>query len=216
MSVVTSSLFSGMKGSLGNIIVYEVNGQMRMRAKPGPYKKSKSESLMAQRNKFKAAAKFFFKLGKPMSYSWDEATRGKTMSGYNLFIKENIHNFTATGEISGYTNLKISIGPLEAPEEIGMQYTAPNLITLKWNPEAVQNGSKQDQLQVVIYAPLKKAGSKFFWVEAAEASRSAGECTFAIPPKAGEELHIFAFFKDKFLNIYSDSRYIGTLERNIK
>lgn len=213
MSVVTSSLFPGMKGSLANVIIYEVNGQLRMRAKPGSYKKSKSESLTAQKNKFKAVANFFSKLGKPMSYSWDEATRGKTLSGYNLFIKENIHNFTATGEIAEYINLKISIGPLEVPDEIGMKYTAPDLITLKWNPKTIQNGSRHDQLQVVIYDSLKKTGRSFFWIETAETSRSAGECTFSIPPKMGQELHIFVFFKDKFLNIYSDSRFIGTLNR---
>lgn len=39
---------------------------------------------------------------------------------------------------------------------------------------------------------------------------------FLYTAKTGQELHFFAFFKDKFPNIYSDSRFIETQQSSNK
>lgn len=213
MSVVDASLFAKIKGSFGNVVVYEVNGQMRIRQKPGKYKKSKSTKQKAQKNKFKAAANFYTKVGIPMLYTWDEATRGKTMSGYNLFIKENIHHFSDTGEITSYAGLKVCCGPLFIPEEFEMQYALPGRVHLEWPTEYEGEGYDSDLLQVAVYDKSKMKGSPVYWLEEAEASRSEGACDFLLPEKGGDEIHLFVFFRSKFQNIFSDSRFAGTVTR---
>ena len=97
MGTARSNLLNQLKGSFGNVILYEVNGQLRIRSKTGRYRKSKSSKQKAQKNRFKGAASFYHKLEMPMYMTWSDATHGQNISGYNLFIKENIHSFTETG-----------------------------------------------------------------------------------------------------------------------
>ena len=42
MGTARSNLLNQLKGSFGNVILYEVNGQLRIRSKTGRYRKSKS------------------------------------------------------------------------------------------------------------------------------------------------------------------------------
>ena len=102
MGTARSNLLNQLKGSFGNVILYEVNGQLRIRSKTGRYRKSKSSKQKAQKNRFKGAASFYHKLEMPMYMTWSDATHGQNISGYNLFIKENIHSFTETGEITEF------------------------------------------------------------------------------------------------------------------
>lgn len=110
MGTARSNLLNQLKGSFGNVILYEVNGQLRIRSKTGRYRKSKSSKQKAQKNRFKGAASFYHKLEMPMYMTWSDATHGQNISGYNLFIKENIHSFTETGEITEFSGLKICYG----------------------------------------------------------------------------------------------------------
>ena len=151
MGTARSNLLNQLKGSFGNVILYEVNGQLRIRSKTGRYRKSKSSKQKAQKNRFKGAASFYHKLEMPMYMTWSDATHGQNISGYNLFIKENIHSFTETGEITEFSGLKICYGPLYIPDYFGMQYTTPDLIRLEWNPGYKNQGFDDDLLQIAIY-----------------------------------------------------------------
>ena len=211
MGIAKSNLLNHLKGSVGNIILYEVNGQLRMRSKTGRYKKSKSSRPKAQKNRFKGAASFYHKLEMPMYMTWSDATRGQNISGYNLFIKENIHNFTETGEPAAFSGLKICYGPLYIPEHFGMQYTAPDLIRLEWDAGYENPGFRDDLLQIAIYDKTRIDDGEIYWLEDCGTIRNTGEYTFTLPAGRGEEIHLFAFFKNKYRNIFSESRFLGTV-----
>lgn len=210
MSIAKSTLFNGMSGSLADVIVYEVNGKIRIRSKPHVYKKSDSTELTAQRNRFRSAALFFRNIGIPMQFAWKEAVRGTDLSGYNLFIKENIHHFTAEGttEIS---NIKICHGPLYIPDRIEMHYTAPGTVTLTWDTHCPDNSKRNDLLHLAIYDENKTRNYKIYGLENIAVKRESGKYIFQLPVEIKNEIHLFAFFKKPYENIYSDSRFAGTL-----
>ncbi len=211
MGVAKSNLLNHLKGSFGNIILYEVNGQLRIRSKMGRYTKSKSLRQGAQKNRFKGAASFYQKLELPMYTTWSDATRGQNISGYNLFIKENIRNFTETGEVASFSGLKICYGPLYIPEHFGMQYSAPDRIRIEWDSKYEKPGSSKDLLQIAVYDKTRIDDCEIYWLEGCETTRDAGEYTFTLPSERGGEIHLFAFFKDKYQNIFSESRFLGTV-----
>ena len=75
MGTARSNLLNQLKGSFGNVILYEVNGQLRIRSKTGRYRKSKSSKQKAQKNRFKGAASFYHKLEMPMYMTWRKQPR---------------------------------------------------------------------------------------------------------------------------------------------
>lgn len=62
MAIGKSTLFGTLSGSLGNIIVYTVGGQMRVRTKPGHYRDQKSPAQLAQRRKICQIAELYAQL----------------------------------------------------------------------------------------------------------------------------------------------------------
>lgn len=213
MGVIKSSLLDQLKGSLGNVIIYEVNGQIRMRAKSGRYRESNSERRKTQKGRFKEAAAFYQKLGAPMLFSWKMAAKGTTASGYNLFIKENIGHFKGTGEAADIAALKVCTGVLFMPERMEVERKEADRLCLRWKPEAREHEENFNVLQIAVYDPSIQDDDEreeVYWLEGVTAQRSAGVCEFALPEERGEEVHLFAFFKDVFRGGYSESRYIGT------
>lgn len=213
MGSARSNLLNQLKGSFGNVILYKVNGQLRIRSKTGRYRKSKNSKQKAQKNRFKGAASFYHKLEMPMYMTWSDATHGQNISGYNLFIKENIHSFTETGEITEFSGLKICYGPLYIPDYFGMQYTTPDLIRLEWNPGYKNQGFDDDLLQIAIYDKTRVDDGEIYWLEGFETIRATGAYTFTLPAERGKEIHLFAFFKNKYRNIFSESRFLGTVAK---
>ena len=148
-----------------------------------------------------------------MYMTWSDATHGQNISGYNLFIKENIHSFTETGEITEFSGLKICYVPLYIPDYFGMQYTTPDLIRLEWNPGYKNQGFDDDLLQIAIYDKTRVDDGEIYWLEGFETIRATGAYTFTLPAERGKEIHLFAFFKNKYRNIFSESRFLGTVAK---
>ena len=92
MGTARSNLLNQLKGSFGNVILYEVNGQLRIRSKTGRYRKSKSSKQKAQKNRFKGAASFYHKLEMPMYMTWSDATHGQNIDrrNYRIFRPEDM------------------------------------------------------------------------------------------------------------------------------
>lgn len=198
MSVAKSSLFTGARGSFGNIIIYEVAGQIRFREKTGKYKKSKSPKQAAQKSKFKEAARLYHEIESPMFYTWTEATRGTSLNGYNLFIKTNIRNMTAEGEIADLSAFKICCGPLTVPDEFRMTVIGPKTIRVSWKEERPLRTDGSDLLQMALYDPSqsrrKFKESQIYWLEEVVARRNDGQCEFTLPDQVGGRSAFVCFF----------------------
>lgn len=58
MGSARSNLLNQLKGSFGNVILYEVNGQLRIRSKTGRYRKSKVVSKKHRKTGLKGRLHF--------------------------------------------------------------------------------------------------------------------------------------------------------------
>jgi hypothetical protein len=72
-------------------------------------------------------------------------------------------------------------------------------------------GFDDDLLQIAIYDKTRVDDGEIYWLEGFETIRATGEYTFTLPAERGKEIHLFAFFKNKYRNIFSESRFLGTV-----
>lgn len=203
-----------MRGTVGGVIIYEVNGQVRVRAKPAGYTKPKnSKKQEAQKKRFRHAVDFCYKLDDALWTVWKLAGKGTTRSGYNLFIGANVGNFTETGEVADVGKLVVSQGKVPMAEKVEAELTAEGRVRVHWeDTEKVEEDFLQ-RLQVAVYDPSQpKSHDEYavYWLEGAGAKRSAGVCEFELPEERGEVVHVYVFFKDIHQGEYSESRYVGT------
>jgi len=98
-----------LSGLIGNAVF--AGDQVRerpRRRKPGEW----TEAQKAERVRYRAAVDFYKKIKmKLIQPVWSHsATKGLT--GYNLFLRENLHAFNTEGNINDPTMLKMAIGEL--------------------------------------------------------------------------------------------------------
>lgn len=62
-----------------------------------------------------------------------------------------------------------------------------------------------------IYDKTRVDDGEIYWLEGFETIRATGAYTFTLPAERGKEIHLFAFFKNKYRNIFSESRFLGTV-----
>ena len=92
-----------------------------------------------------------------------------------------------------------------------MHYTAPGTVTLTWDTHCPDNSKRNDLLHLAIYDENKTRNYKIYGLENIAVKRELGRYTFQLPVEIKHEIHLFAFFKKPYENIYSDSRFAGTL-----
>ncbi len=216
MAIITPTALGKPKGKVGDLIFYEVNGEIRMRSRPEKYKKSKSKTQKAQKERFKGAVEFYWKVEPPMSIGWKVAANETRGSGYNLFIRENIGNFTETGELADVAKLVVCYGKLEIENtNFKAEEVVPGKVKLQWGKTAKNNEEEWQRVQIVVYDPSidEDESGQIYWLEGAGAHRWKGECEFTLPEKRGEEIHVYVYFQDVNQGLYSKSRYVGTFRR---
>lgn len=210
MGIITSPLFTEARGSLGNVVIYKVGNQIRMRSKPLVHHDKKSDRQIAQRQKLKNSLELYRALDPVFAYSWRRKAKDVVMNGCNLFIKENIRNFNDEGEIADWANLKVSTGSYPFPGNWRVEQPSPGTLALCWNPDDGSALSCDDLLQIGAYGFEADDDEEktLFRLSNVRAIRQEGECTFLLPASR-EALHLYACFKNLYTGEYSDSIYLG-------
>lgn len=210
MGIISSPLFNDASGSLGNIVIYKVKNQIRIRTKPLSHKDRKSHKQLTQRQKLKKCLQLYQFLDNAFLYSWRQRAKDLIMNSCNLFIKENIHNINTEGEVANPAILKICTGSLSLPENLQAESNLPGSILLKWETRDIPVLQYDDILQIGVYGMIYDIEQKaIFYLKEAKATREEGQCQFKIPPGEGM-LHFYACFKSLYTNEYSDSTYLGS------
>lgn len=210
--IINSSLFNEAKGSLGNMIVYTVKGQVRVRAKSMSHKDKKSIRQLEQRQRIKGITRLYQLLDFAFLYSWKERTRQMTMNGCNLFIKENIGNITPEGQVDDPALLRISTGPLPLPREFRLSRDENEDFILTWDTDKqeLETIRYDDLLQIGVYGySLEVKETAVLHLRHVKPSRRDCQCRFGLPPGTGVR-HLYASFKCLYTNEYSESVYIGS------
>lgn len=211
MAIILSPLFSESRGSMGNVVIYTVKGQVRIRSKSMGHRDKKSPAQLRQREKFKEALNLYRHLNPIFGVAWKEGSQQTTMNACNLFIKENIHNMDAQGVIDP-AQLKISIGTLPLPSHWQMTGEGKKDICVNWEFSHNSYTSEQfdDLIQIGVYGKTDKRYQKYiYYLQTTKANRREQQCHLELTPFVGT-VHIYACFKSLYTHEYSNSIYLGS------
>lgn len=215
MSTISSPLFTEAKGSIGEVIIYTVKRKVRIRSKPAQYKDKKSNKQVAQRSRMKGTTRLYQELDWTFQAAWRERTKDMDMSGYNLFVKENIKNVVSEDCLVDPSLLKISTGALTLPEKFTLSREENGDFLLSWDLDSkgMDGIHYDDQLQIGVYGRYASDGvMEISHIKEAIPYRSACQCRFQLPEDKEGTLHLYACFKCPYTNEYSDSVYLGSWE----
>lgn len=211
MSKGQSTLLANLNGRLGNIILYTVAGETRMRSASTRYRDRKSDEQLQQRQKFIRAGKLYHELGHPIYLIWKRHAKGSTLNGYTLFIQHNVKNFTNQGKIADLSKLEVSCGALSLPILFELLDCRDNCVTFSWSNAAGMLAAREsDLLQVACYQPTREKGRLVFPLTIPATKRQDELCHCPVVLPAGSRFHLYAYFKDRDEEIYSPSNYTGS------
>ncbi len=197
---------------MGNIIIYKVKDQVRIRAKPAGHRDRKSAKQLKQRAKMKTALGLYQCLDYAFKRSWQIGAESLPMNGCNLFIRENIGHIGADGEVADWASLKISHGSLLQAKHPRMEDGKGNTLTVSWETDDLEAIEFDDLVQIGVYGYLEdEEESGIHYLRKVKCNRLAGKCTFEIPEGEGI-LHFYLCFKSIYTNDASDSVYLGSRE----
>lgn len=212
MAIGESALFKKLKGKIGNIIVYTVNDQVRIRHFSEDHKDAKTPKQIAHRTKVKGVAALYKELSMQLVVYWKQLAINTMYSGYNLFVSANIRNIDKEGQIIAMDKFKVCDGTLPLPISIDSQVTPNRTITITWNndPESGDCGM-YEFLRIAVYTPGQKKDPDTYILAETEVRRSDQTYEYPISESIPQPAHFFLFFKNHFTNDISPSYYLGSI-----
>lgn len=207
MAIIFSSALQHLKGKIGNFIFYHVKGQVRMRSYEKPNSICWTSEQKLQQNRLRTAV-FFYRSNHAtvLPKIWRIAAQDMIMSGYNLFLQENMPAFNAAHAIGDYSLLHISKGRLELPQSLQVVGYGSGKIRLTWNnllPKT--SGSMSDRLHVVWLDG--KGNFSLHVLSIPDISRRDEQAVVPLPEAGRQDLHLYVYFSDKEEKQFSPDRY---------
>ncbi|PZX13523.1 hypothetical protein LX69_02634 [Breznakibacter xylanolyticus] len=205
MARLDNSILKGLRGKVGEIIIYEAYGQTLVRARPGKYKKTKSIPLQIQRQRLTVVQKFLKCFRHLIKRFYQPETEGKT--AYGDAVSWNMKNAL----IGQYPDLMVDPakvrfvnGALPVPAFTHISLVN-NMLNLTWVTTNDLHGDAHDVLQVVV---LPVNGSVANDLDAL-ARRADGQLCMNIPEYFNVPKHLWVFFYSVRTGKVSQPVYLG-------
>lgn len=182
-------------------------GKIYYRSRPLRYRDACTAVRQLQRGRMPAAVAFYRNLKDSfISRIWRVAAQEAGCSGYNLFVRHNINAFDREGVIADYSKITLSYGTLPLPEQLRVEKTGANQITVRWdNTLPVSYSRQEDRLfAAAIY------GSNPFEVcfpDTEGICRPDLSATLILTNLPEDEIHLYLFFGSPRPENYSVQRY---------
>lgn len=214
MAIVETGIFQKMRGKLGNLVVYEVNGQKRLRTKPQEYNDRKSPEQLAHRSKVRGIAALYKRLDAPLRFYWKELTQGTTMNGYNLFLSMNIHNLNEEGKIKDMSRLCLCKGGQSLPCQARAFWREDGMVEITWDSAAPIANERFDYMEVVTCLHQEGQADEITTIPIYDSERQKGSYLWDISKKVEIKgsLYLYGIFKDRVTGEVSDSFFLGCLD----
>jgi len=160
MAIIKKGILGGFSNKVGNVVGSSWKGISTMRSLPESYNDANSESQQKQRTAFS----FYSEMGSELLTSFIRPVldpQAKRMSGYNLFVKQNL-DAVASGKLIPDEDAPIlSKGRLCTAYITALELdTASGVLSIEW--ESNMNcafGDKTDSVYAVIFAD----GNRVVW-----------------------------------------------------
>jgi hypothetical protein len=183
-------LFGEFSGRIGNLIVYELNGQTVIRTRPaGPQKKATGKRKQYQDDfrhvmKLMQIAKHIVKIG--------FAEEGKKGTGFKKALGENLKKYRTLDRPESLEWLELSRGSLSGAASFSSELLADGQLKISWT--GTQEGKPfydEDQLLVLLVNETSLKSLRLGYTY----SRKDGHLVVQAPPqKDGESLRVFVSF----------------------
>ncbi len=154
MGKINQGILGGVSGTVGNVVGASWKGIDYIRIKADHYNDANSEKQVQHRAKFSAvvalAQSIKLKIIHPI---WNQ--KAVKMSGFNLFVKENIGAYDEEGNVSDYSLLKYSLGNVPNADDLAIADDAAveGGIKVTWSDNSADEGAMAtDQLMLVAMA----------------------------------------------------------------
>ena len=212
MAIGKSVLLDGLRGKIGNVIFYRVGEEVRIRSRNSRYRDAKTPEQQAQRSRVKGVAALYNGLSSQLLVYWKEQAVGTNLTGYNLFMRSNIHNVGPDGNLLNPQDLLVVQGNLPQPSWVKAELTSWGIMQLAWDTDTPEYKNSEDRLCIVVYAPQKEEAPRIRIVESTAIERKTGTFDWSIFCDENGPLYFYGFFKSKLTNDISTGFYLGVVE----
>lgn len=212
MAIGKSVLLDGLRGKIGNVIFYRVGEEVRVRSRSSRYRDAKTPEQQAQRSRVKGVAALYNGLSSQLLVYWKEQAVGTNLTGYNLFMRSNIHNVGPDGNLHNPQELLVVQGNLPQPSWVKAELTSRGIMQLAWDTDTPEYKNSEDRLCIVVYAPQNEEAPRIRIVESTAIERKTGTFDWSISCDENGPLYFYGFFKSKLTNDISTGFYLGAVE----
>ena len=199
MGTYSNGIMGPFNGRVGTVVGYMWNGKYCMRAYRKDVRNPRTEAQTAHRSLFKQEVQLAAKMRWAVTTTLLDTAREQGLTAFNLFVKLNQHAFAmADGQLQvDYSTLVFSVGDVAPVEARGMEWTADNVLTVRYDRGA---GKRYDYVHMFVYVPDLEEGYM-----AAPAYRGDRRIAVALPDDyAGHEVQVYLMAQD------ADGRWSGT------
>ena len=193
MAKLHNSLFQGVTGRVGEVVVYQRMGQWCMRKHVEHIRDARSEEQLRQHGVFRAMMHTASAMKEALAVGLRRAAREAGMVDSNAFLRLNSQCFSSDGTGANvavdYPSLTLAAGPV-AP----VAFTRARVEEGRFEGRFDRVGgpglnNSADHVQVYAYCPAREAGFLSLPVY-----RMDRRISFVLPSwMAGEEVHFYAF-----------------------
>lgn len=221
MARLSNSILKGLKGSMGGVVFYEVDGVTLTRSKPGKrtnaQKKRRKYSPRNQRSmgKFAMVQAYIKDFKEAIAFGFQNEASGPSRPYHACASYTLLHCFSSEGQnyFIDPALIKVSLGPLCPPEDASAQATEEGIL-FSWKDNSGVSSAKPDDLAFVV---LHNAESKVVRFEKLGSRRNSEQFLFERRIiGTGNQWHAYLAFsqltRDKKKRILSDSVYLGLIQ----
>lgn len=202
MATIKSTSLGKISGRVGNAVFYVRGEQNCIRSSPLAYHDANTPEQQLQRMRLRGVTTFYGVLMSTLvPLIWRRFALGTSLSGYNLFVRENIRAFDGRGGVI-FENLCFSKGRLPAAENMVWVRSSDSIVRLTWeNLSACSWRRMNDRLIVVVVG----ADASFYLLmpPAFRVTRRRKSTEIRLE-KQEQPVHLYCFFGTEKMDGFSD------------
>ena len=202
-----SSIFK-IRGRIGNTIFVGRNGKCYARAVATKVTNPNTPKQQMVRARFRVALRFYQRLkDTPLGEIWRLSGKRAKLTGYTLFMRENLNMFDHEGRIVDFDGLRLAVGNRCDARDIEVSLDDSGQVTLRWgdDDEDLYLGENDRLMVALLY------GDRLFSPEVVDdlkAVRRDGTVTFRLPRIKDVEVHLYCCFVSPGDEYVSDSQHL--------
>ena len=214
MVEIKSGALLGAHGRYQGMVIFQKGKKTYGRALPSYDGNADSPSRKVQNARLAAAVTHYQTIKETFLYhAWRmEATRREVISGYNLFLKENIKAYNTDYTVGDFRLLTLVPGALQVPFRMQQQEAPAGVLSITWeaSPWVSRQRNKDTFMLAVIY------DDEPFRVEIIEntgITRLDGTATIPLAKAGAGKAYVYAFFTNEARDAFTNHVYFnGKLE----